>query len=180
MSRRIQSAKIGNEYSLMAAFLTRPQPLDRGRYSGRGCITMINLSLSAKIMTGLVLGILTGLFFGERVGFPGMAGQAFQLLLQMTVLPCIVIALIKGIGGLGDFTYQLFISPANPGNIIWDVGPALTFPTATDPLLGNEIFAAGPAGQCFELAADVYGSAGYPFKIARQNIPKCFDSPTGL
>jgi hypothetical protein len=25
------------------------------------------------------------------------------------------------------------------------VGPALTFPTATDPLLGNEKFAAGPA-----------------------------------
>ncbi len=47
--------------------------------------------------------------------------------------------------GLGDFTYQLFLSPAKPGKVIWGIGPALTFPTATDPLLGNEKFAAGPA-----------------------------------
>ena len=47
--------------------------------------------------------------------------------------------------GLGDITYQLFLSPAKPGKVIWGVGPALTFPTATDPLLGNEKFAAGPA-----------------------------------
>ena len=47
--------------------------------------------------------------------------------------------------GLGDITYQLFLSPAKPGKVILGVGPALIFPTATDPLLGNEKFAAGPA-----------------------------------
>ncbi len=102
MSWRIRSVKIGKRFLLPATFLTRPQVLDRDRYPGRGCRTMKNLSLSAKIMIGLVLGILTGLFFGERAGFLGMAGQAFLLLLQMTVLPYIVIALIKGIGGM-DF-----------------------------------------------------------------------------
>ena len=48
--------------------------------------------------------------------------------------------------GIGDFTYQLFLSPAKPGGIIWGLGPALTFPTASDPLLGNGKYAMGPAG----------------------------------
>jgi Na+/H+-dicarboxylate symporter/ABC-type amino acid transport substrate-binding protein len=60
------------------------------------------LSLSTKILIGLVLGILTGLFFGEKVAFFGPAGRAFLLLLQMTVLPYVVVALMKGIGSM-DF-----------------------------------------------------------------------------
>jgi Na+/H+-dicarboxylate symporter/ABC-type amino acid transport substrate-binding protein len=63
---------------------------------------MKKLSLSARILIGLLLGILTGLFFGEKVAFLGMAGRAFLLLLQMTVLPYVVVALIKGIGSM-DF-----------------------------------------------------------------------------
>ena len=47
--------------------------------------------------------------------------------------------------GLGDIGYQLFLSPAKPGKIIWGVGPFLTFPTASHPTLGNEKWAAGPA-----------------------------------
>ena len=60
------------------------------------------MSLSTRILIGLVLGILTGLFFGEKVAFLGMAGRAFLLLLQMTVLPYVVVALMRGIGSL-DF-----------------------------------------------------------------------------
>ncbi len=48
--------------------------------------------------------------------------------------------------GVGDFTYQLFMSPAKPGKIIWGLGPMLTFPTASDPQLGNGKYAMGPAG----------------------------------
>ena len=33
--------------------------------------------------------------------------------------------------GLGDLTYQAFLSPAKPGKIIWGVGPAFIFPTNT-------------------------------------------------
>ena len=33
--------------------------------------------------------------------------------------------------GLGDIQFQTFISPAKPGRIIWGVGPAFSFPTAT-------------------------------------------------
>ena len=47
--------------------------------------------------------------------------------------------------GLGDITYQLLLSPAIPGKVIWGIGPALTFPTASDPSLGNGKYAGGPA-----------------------------------
>lgn len=45
------------------------------------------MSLSTKVLIGLVAGVACGLFFGEYVGFLGVAGQAFILLLQMTVIP---------------------------------------------------------------------------------------------
>ncbi len=60
----------------------------------------IPLTLSNKILVGLFLGGLTGLFLGEYA-FPfDYAGQAFIGLLQMTVLPYIVFSLIENIGRL--------------------------------------------------------------------------------
>jgi len=56
--------------------------------------------------------------------------------------------LAPGIGdvfGLGDVQLQLFLSPANPGEVIWGAGPVLQFPTATDDALGQGKWAAGPA-----------------------------------
>jgi hypothetical protein len=49
-------------------------------------------------------------------------------------------------GGLGDILQSLFFSPKAPtkGGIIWGVGPALLFPTATDDALGGKKWAAGP------------------------------------
>jgi len=47
--------------------------------------------------------------------------------------------------GLGNLTYQAFFSPAEPGEIIWGVGPAITIPTNTDDRLGSDKWAAGPA-----------------------------------
>jgi hypothetical protein len=47
--------------------------------------------------------------------------------------------------GLGDTTYQGFISPANPGKVIWGAGPTVQIPTHTDEVLGNENWAGGPA-----------------------------------
>ncbi len=48
--------------------------------------------------------------------------------------------------GLGDINIALFFSPAKPGFAIWGVGPSLTFPTATDELLGTRKWSAGPSG----------------------------------
>ena len=52
---------------------------------------------------------------------------------------------ISPASGLGDINPSFFFSPAKPGKLIWGVGPTLTLPTATDSLLGNGMWTAGPA-----------------------------------
>lgn len=54
----------------------------------------------------------------------------------------------EGVGdafGLRDTTYQAFFSPAEPGEIIWGIGPTMIIPTHTDSRLGNDTWAIGPA-----------------------------------
>jgi hypothetical protein len=48
--------------------------------------------------------------------------------------------------GLSDAIQSLFLSPVNPtaGGWIWGAGPVLQIPTATDDLLGEEKWGAGP------------------------------------
>jgi Na+/H+-dicarboxylate symporter len=60
------------------------------------------VSLSTRVLLGLALGIVVGIFFGPAVGFLGPLGDAFIRLLQMTVIPYIVVSLV---GGLGALTY---------------------------------------------------------------------------
>jgi len=47
--------------------------------------------------------------------------------------------------GFGDMNPTFFFSPANPGKLIWGVGPAFVFPTATDPSLGQGKWSIGPS-----------------------------------
>jgi len=47
--------------------------------------------------------------------------------------------------GLGDITYQGFLSPAEPGSLIWGAGLALQMPTATGDVLGTDRWSAGPS-----------------------------------
>ena len=61
---------------------------------------MKKLSLSARILIGVVLGVFIGLFFGESVQWLSIPGDAFIGLLQMTVLPYIMFSLIVNIGRL--------------------------------------------------------------------------------
>jgi hypothetical protein len=49
-----------------------------------------------------------------------------------------------GASGLGDINYSVFVSPAEPGKIIWGVGPSLMMDTATDDQLGSGKWSAGP------------------------------------
>ncbi|MEE8166009.1 MAG: cation:dicarboxylase symporter family transporter [Myxococcota bacterium] len=58
------------------------------------------MSLSARIMLGLGLGIAAGLFFGESMGVLKVVGDVFVRLLQMTVLPYVIVSLIAGLGRL--------------------------------------------------------------------------------
>ena len=45
--------------------------------------------------------------------------------------------------GLGNITYQAFLSPAEPGKVIWGAGPVFGLPTATDKVLGPDVWSAG-------------------------------------
>ena len=47
--------------------------------------------------------------------------------------------------GLGDINHTTFISPTNPGKLIWGVGPSVTLKTATDDRLGSGKWSAGPS-----------------------------------
>jgi len=47
--------------------------------------------------------------------------------------------------GIGDLNFTGFISPKVPGKVIWGVGPALVFPTASDDVLGAGKFSLGPS-----------------------------------
>jgi Na+/H+-dicarboxylate symporter/ABC-type amino acid transport substrate-binding protein len=58
------------------------------------------LDLSTSIFIGMGLGIAGGIFFGEYCGFLSVVGGIFIGLLQMSILPYIVVALIVGIGSL--------------------------------------------------------------------------------
>ncbi len=51
-------------------------------------------------MIGLVLGLITGIFFGEKVAWLHYVGSIFINLLLITVIPYISLSLITGIGGL--------------------------------------------------------------------------------
>lgn len=56
------------------------------------------MSLSTQILIALVLGLFAGLFFGELAAPIEIVGEAFVLLLQMTVLPYVSASLIAGLG----------------------------------------------------------------------------------
>jgi Na+/H+-dicarboxylate symporter/ABC-type amino acid transport substrate-binding protein len=58
------------------------------------------LGLAEQIIIGLVLGIAVGVFFGEEVKFLKIAGDAFIMLLQMTVIPYIIASLVTALGRL--------------------------------------------------------------------------------
>ena len=58
------------------------------------------MSFSRQILVGLALGILTGLFFGERAAVLKWAADGFVKLLQMMVLPYITVSIIASLGSL--------------------------------------------------------------------------------
>ena len=79
--------------------------------------------MSEKILLGLGLGILTGLFFGEAVGPLKVLGDAFVGLLQMTVMPYIVLALIGGIGKLSRKQGKLLLGKVSLIILgLWSIG----------------------------------------------------------
>src|SRR5262245_41031270 len=55
---------------------------------------------TSKTLTGLALGVATGLFLGEQAEPFRYAADTFVRLLEMTVLPYLTVSLIAGLGSL--------------------------------------------------------------------------------
>ena len=84
------------------------------------------LTLSRQIVIGLTAGIACGLFFGEICAVFQGAGSAFVALMQMTVLPYIVLALVVNIGSLTlDTARHLVLRAAVVLLALWGVAIAM-------------------------------------------------------
>ena len=66
-------------------------------------------------------------------------------LITRTILPVISSPLpgTSRTNGIGDLNFTAFFSPSAPGNVIWGVGPVLSFPTASDDVLGTDRYSGG-------------------------------------
>ena len=64
------------------------------------CSWWCRTSLTVRILAGLFFGTLLGLFFGEKISVLESLAHAYIGLMQMTVLPFLMIALIFGLGQL--------------------------------------------------------------------------------
>ena len=73
------------------------------------------ISLSTQILIGLILGLLVGLFFGDRAAALAIVGKAYIGLIQMSILPYMVVSLMLGIGSL---SYEKAAKLAITGGIV--------------------------------------------------------------
>ena len=51
---------------------------------------------------------------------------------------------LDGATGVGDVQLSLFLSPTKAGPVIWGAGPVVSFPTASQEILGTKKVSAGP------------------------------------
>ena len=119
------------------------------------------LNLTAWILIGLVLGIVAGVFFGEAMGSLRIVGTIFLRLTLVTVIPYILVALMRGVGSLDAPAAKRLATRALPVLVLfWGLTITvlylmpLAFPTRTvatfyDP----NRFPGAPAGGGFDWAA---------------------------
>jgi Na+/H+-dicarboxylate symporter/ABC-type amino acid transport substrate-binding protein len=101
------------------------------------------LGLAEQIVIGLVLGVAAGVFFGEKVGFLKVAGDAFIMLLQVTVIPYITVSLITALGRLTLKDAKLLgLKAGSVLLLLWGVGLAVV-------LLGPLAFPHWPSASFF-------------------------------
>ncbi len=81
-----------------------------------------------NILIGLGLGIVTGLFLGEKAGVFKFVADAYVRLLQMTVLPYLIVSMVGGFGSL-DTTKagRLFLRVGILTVVLWGLALGLVF-----------------------------------------------------
>lgn len=131
------------------------------------------MSLSRRIVLGLVAGIATGLFFGERAAVLDWPARAFVQLLGVTVLPYLVTSLISGIArGTPEQARRLVSRGGLVLVLLWAISLALVFvsPLILPPDKGGSSYAT--AASAAETAIDwleLY-IPGNPFRSLANNV----------
>ncbi|MGD8333377.1 MAG: cation:dicarboxylase symporter family transporter, partial [Desulfobacterales bacterium] len=103
------------------------------------------ISLSTQILIGLTLGLIVGLFFGDKASALAIVGKAYIGLIQMSILPYMVVSLMLGIGSL---SYEKAVKLAITGGIVlvasWFLAFAFVFlmPLAFPPIKAGSFFSA--------------------------------------
>jgi Na+/H+-dicarboxylate symporter len=106
------------------------------------------MSSSRKILVAIAVGILLGIFLGERASFPRYIADGYVRLLQMTVLPYITVSLIAGIGSLRpDQARTLGLRVGLVLLLMWSIAlaMALLVPLAFPPLQTASFFSTSMA-----------------------------------
>jgi hypothetical protein len=69
-------------------------------------------------------------------------------LITRTIIPVIQVpelaAGVDGTSGVGDVQLSLFLSPTKAGPVIWGAGPVVSFPTASQEIVGTKKVSMGP------------------------------------
>jgi hypothetical protein len=84
-------------------------------------------------------------------------------LITRTIIPVIQVPdlsqTVKGASGLGDVQISFFLSPAKVGKVIWGAGPVISFPTATEDILGTKKVSIGPTAVALSIQGHwLYGA----------------------
>jgi Na+/H+-dicarboxylate symporter len=84
------------------------------------------LGLATQVLIGLGLGVGVGIFFGEGVAFLKLGGDAFIALLQITVIPYVMVALITSVGRLSlSDAKALSVRAGSILLLLWALGVAI-------------------------------------------------------
>jgi hypothetical protein len=59
---------------------------------------------------------------------------------------------VDRVTGMGDIQQQFYLTPANPGKLIWGIGPVFSFPTATNDFVKTGSWAIGPGAVALTMA----------------------------
>ena len=144
------------------------------------------LSLSAWILVGLGLGIAAGVFFGESTAVLQPAADIYIRLMQMTVLPYLVLALVIGFGQLEAAQAKLLARRAGALLVLtWGLtfGVVAAMPAAFPGIQSASFFsnALVEPGQPFSIP-DVYFTANPFNSLANAAVPAVvlFSSMLGI
>lgn len=108
-----------------------------------------NTSLTFRIVSGLVLGVLCGLFFGEKAESLQWIADVWIRLMQMTVLPYVTLSLIAGLGQLdARLARRLAVSGGLLLVLFWGIAfIVITVMPLALPAFENAAFFSSAAGE---------------------------------